>query len=126
MGIQEIFSEVLAKFDSYLTKGAMPLYKIVKVLIDECPLIILLTCHLLEVSQEVRFLLGLVQETKLLIDEGLRSDTTDSLCLVEHVGIKLSFHLVLGMCIDVDAEIFSAAHLHRLWVANRWIEIQVE
>ena len=43
--------------------------KVVEVLIDKLPFLIFASAHLLEVGKEVGFLLGLIQETELFIDE---------------------------------------------------------
>ena len=66
-------------------------------LIDELPFLVFVPTHLLEIGKEIGFLFGLIQETKLFVDERLHSDTTDSLCLVQHIVVELSFHLVFGM-----------------------------
>ena len=42
------------------------------------PFLVFTSAHLFEVGEEVGFLLGLIQETELFIDERLHSDTTDS------------------------------------------------
>jgi hypothetical protein len=95
-------------------------------LIDELPFLVFVPAHLLEVGKEIGFLFGFIQETELFIDERLYSDAADSLCLVQHIVVELTFHFVFGMGGDVDAEVFPAAHLHRFGVADCWIIIQIQ
>ena len=95
-------------------------------LIDKQPFLVFTSGTSFEVGEEVGFLLGLIQETELFIDERLRSDTTDSFCLVQHIIVELPFHFVFGVGIDVDAEIFPTAHLHGLRVTDCRIIIQIQ
>ena len=125
-GVQQILTELLAQVHIYLAKGTLPFDKVVEMLIDERPFLVFASAHLFEVGKEIGFLLGLIQETELFIDERLHSDTTDSLCLVQHIVVELPFHFVFGVGIDVDAEIFPTAHLHRLRVTNCRIIIQIQ
>jgi hypothetical protein len=39
---------------------------------------------------------------------------------------ELPLQVVFGVGIDIDAEVFPAAHLHCLGVANCWIVIQIK
>lgn len=59
-----------------------------------------------EVGEEIDLLFILVQEPEFFIDKRLDTDTTDSLCLVQHVLVEHSLLLVLGLGIDVDTEEF--------------------
>ena len=58
--------------------------------------------------------------------ELLFENAADSLCLVQHIVVELPFHFVLRMGIDVDAEVFPAAHLHRFGVTDCRIIIQIQ
>ena len=49
--------------------GALSLDEVVEMLVDELPFLVFVVTHLFEVSEEVGFLFGLIQETKLLVDE---------------------------------------------------------
>ena len=95
-------------------------------LIDKLPFLVFIPAHFFEVGEEVGFLFGLIQEAKLFIDERLYPDAADSLCLVQHIVVELPFHFVLRMGIDVDAEVFPAAHLHRFGVTDCRIIIQIQ
>jgi len=106
--------------------GALSLDEVVEMLVDELPFLVFVVTHLFEVSEEVGFLFGLIQETKLFVDERLHSDATDSLCLVQHIVVELPLHLVFGMGVNVDTEVFPAAHLHRFGVADCRIIIQIQ
>ncbi|CDC91037.1 uncharacterized protein BN607_00860 [Bacteroides faecis CAG:32] len=95
-------------------------------LIDKHPFLVFALAHLFEVGEKVGFLFGLIQEAKFFIDERLHSDTADSFCLIQHIVVELPFHFVLRMGIDVNTEIFPAAHLHRFGVTNCRIIIQIQ
>ena len=51
------------------TVGSSPLNKFEEMLVDTCPLVIFLMCHLLKVCQKICFLSCFVQKTKFFIDE---------------------------------------------------------
>ena len=104
----------------------MPFDEIMEMLIDELPFLVFVPTHLLEVGKKVGLLLSLVQEAELFIDEGLYPDAADSFCLVQHIVIELPLHLVLGMGIDVDAEVLPTAHLHSFGVTDCRIIIQIQ
>ena len=126
LGVQQVLSELLTQVHIYLAKGTLPFDEVVEMLIDKQPFLVFTSAHLFEVGEEVGFLLGLIQETELFIDERLHSDTTDSFCLVQHIIVELPFHFVFGVGIDVDAEIFPTAHLHGLRVTDCRIIIQIQ
>lgn len=68
----------------------------------------------------------LIQEPEFFIDKRLDTDTADCLCLVQHILIEHSLLLVLGLGINVDAEEFPAAHLHRVRIADGRVIIQIK
>jgi hypothetical protein len=125
-GIQQVFTELLAQVHIYLAEGTLPFDEVVEVLIDKCPFLVFTSAHLLEVGEEIGFLLGFIQETELFIDKRLHSDATDSLCFVQHIIVEFPFHFVFWVGIDVDAEVFSTAHLHCLRVTDCRIIIQIQ
>jgi hypothetical protein len=47
----------------------LSLDEVVEMLIDELPFLVFVPTHLLEIGEEIGFLLGLIQETKFFIDE---------------------------------------------------------
>ena len=100
--------------------------EVMEMLIDKLPFLVFVPAHLLEVGKKVGFLLGLIQESELFIDERLYPDATNSLCLVQHIVVELPFHLVLRMGVDVDAEVLPAAHLHGFGVTDCRIIIQIQ
>ena len=104
----------------------MTFYKVIEMLINELPFLVFVTAHLLEVGEKVGLLFGLIQETELFIDKRLYPDATDCLCLVQHIVVELSFHLVLRMGVDVDSEVLPAAHLHSFGVTDCRIIIQIQ
>ena len=126
LGIQQVFTELLAQIYIHLAEGTLPFDEVVEMLIDKRPFLVFASAHILEVGKEVGFLLALIQETELFIDERLYSDATNSLCFVQHIIVKLPFHFVFRVCIDVDAEVFPTTHLHCLRVTDCWIIIQIQ
>lgn len=124
--IQQILTEAIAKVYRKVAKRTLAPYIIVEVLIDEVPLLIFSATHILEVGEEVGTLLVLIKKVKLLIHEGLHSDTADSFSLIEHIYIETPPHLILWSSIDIDAQILPSAHLHRFRVSNRWIVVQIK
>ena len=68
LGIQQIFTELLAQVHIYLAEGTLPFDEVVEMLIDKRPFLVFAAAHLLEVGKEVGFLLGLIQEAELFID----------------------------------------------------------
>ena len=123
--MKQILTELFAQVHINIAKCAMTFDKVMEMLIDELPLLVFVPTHLFEVGKEVGLLLGLIQEAELFIDEGLYPDTADGLRLVQHVVVELSFHLVLGMSIDVNTEVLPAAHLHGFRVTDCRIIIQM-
>ena len=79
-----------------------------------------------EVGKEIDLLFVLVEETELLVDERLHTNTAYHLRLVEHLLVEHSLLLVAWFGIEVDTEEFSAAHLHRVGVADCRVVIQIE
>ena len=74
LGIQQVFTELLAQIHIHITKGTLSLDEVVEMLIDELPFLVFVPAHLFEVGEEVGFLFGLVQEAKFLVDERLHPD----------------------------------------------------
>lgn len=69
LGIQHVLTELLAQVHIHLAEGTLPFDEVVEMLIDKRPFLIFASAHLFEVGEEVSFLLGLVQEAELFIDE---------------------------------------------------------
>ena len=90
LGVQQVFAETLAQIHIHFTESTFALDEVVKVLVHESSLLIFLTAHLLEICKEVGFLLGLVQEAELLVDERLHTDTADGFRLVKHLIVARS------------------------------------
>ena len=126
LGVQQVFAETLAQIHIHFTESTFALDEVVKVLVHESPLFVFRAAHLLEIGKEVGFLLGLVQEAELLVDERLHTDTADGFRLVQHLIVECPFHFVFGVGIEIDAKIFPAAHLHRFGVAHCRIIIQIQ
>ena len=126
LSIQQIFAETLAQIHIHLAKSAFALDEIVEMLVHESPFLIFRAAHLFEIGKKVGFLFGLVQETEFLIDKRLHTDASDSFCFVQHLIVERPFHFVFGMGVNIDAEIFPAAHLHCFGVAHCRIIIQIQ
>ena len=60
LGVQQVFTELLAQVHIYLAEGTLPFDKVVEMLIDKRPFLVFASAHLLEVGKEVGFLFGLV------------------------------------------------------------------
>ena len=93
---------------------------------DAIPFFISLACLCSEVGKEIDLLFVLVEETELLVDERLHTNTAYRLRLVEHLLVEHSLPLVAWLGIEVDTEKFSAAHLHRVRVSDCRVVIQIE
>ena len=94
LGVQQVLSELLTQVHIYLAKGTLPFDEVVEVLIDKCQFLVFTSANLLEVGEEIGFLIGFIQETELFIDKRLDSDATDSLCFVQHIIVEFPFHFV--------------------------------
>ena len=123
---EQVIPELLAQFHGDIAKGAFTTDKFLEVIVNAIPFLILFSCLCPEVGEEIDLLFILVQEPEFFIDKRLDTDTTDSLCLVQHVLIEQSLLLVLGLGIDVDTEEFPATHLHRIRIADGRIIIQIK
>ena len=80
LGVQQIFSETLAQIHIHFTESAFALDEVIKMLVHESPFFIFGTAHLFEIGKKISFLLGLVQETELLVDKGLLPPCSASHC----------------------------------------------
>ena len=69
LGIQQVLTELFAQVYIHIAEGALSFDEVVEMLIDEHPFLVFALAHLLEVGKEIGFLLGLIQETELFIDE---------------------------------------------------------
>ena len=126
LSIQQIFAETLAQIHIHLAKSAFALDEIVEMLVHKSPFLIFRAAHLSEIGKEVSFLFGLIQEAEFLVDERLDTDASDGFRFVQHLIVERPFHFVFGVGVNVDAEIFPAAHLHRFGVAHCRIIIQIQ
>ena len=122
---EQVIPELLAQFYGDIADCAFAADKFLKVVINTT-FLILLPCLCPEVGKEIYLLLVLVQESEFFIDKRLNTDTADCLCFVQHILVEHSLLLVLGLGIDVDAEEFSATHLHRVRIADGWVIIQIK
>ena len=82
LGVQQVFAETLAQIHVHFTEGTFALDEVIEMLIHESPLLIFGATHLFEVGKKIGFLLGLVQEAKLFVDEVLHTDTSNGFRLV--------------------------------------------
>ena len=65
----QVLTELFAQVYIHIAEGALSFDEVVEMLIDEHPFLVFALAHLLEVGKEIGFLLGLIQETELFIDE---------------------------------------------------------
>ena len=123
---EQVIPEFLAQFHCDIAKGAFVTDKFLEVVVNAIPFLIFFPCLCSEVGQEIYFLLVFVQEPEFFIDKRLDTDTTDCLCLVQHVLVEHSLLLIFRLGIDVDAEEFPATHIHRVRIADGRIIIQIK
>ena len=126
LAFQKIIPKLFAQFNRNISEGAFTTAEILKVVAYAIPLFVSLACLNSEVGEEIDLLFVFVEETKLLVDELLHTNTAYRLCLVEHLLIEHSLLLVAWLGIEVDTEELSAAHLHRVRIADCRIVIQIE
>ena len=67
-GTQKILSELFAQINSYITKRAFAIDKVIKVVIYNLPFMVFVVHLLPEIFQEVSSHLVLVEEAEFLID----------------------------------------------------------
>ena len=123
---EQVIPELLTQFHGDITKGAFATDKFLEVVVNAIPFLVLFSCFSPEIGEEIYLLFVLIQEPEFFIDKRLDTDTADCLCLVQHILIEHSLLLVLGLGIDVDAEEFPAAHLHRVRIADGRVIIQIK
>ena len=126
LAFQEIISELFAQLNGNIPEGTFTTAELLEVVADTIPLFVSLACLFSEVGKEIDLLFVLIEEAELLVDERLHANTAYRLRLVEHLLVEHSLLLVAWLGIEVDAEKFSAAHLHRVGVTDCWVVIQIE
>ena len=126
LAFQEIISELFAQLNGNISEGAFTTTKLLEMVANAIPLFVSLACLFSEVGEEIDLMFVLVEETELFVDKRLHTNTAYRLRLVEHLLVEHSLLLVAWLGIEVDAEELSAAHLHRVGVADCWVVIQIE
>ena len=126
LAFEQIISELFAQLNSNISEGTFATAELLEVVVDTIPLFVSFACLLSEVGEEIYLLFVLVEEAKLLVDERLHTNTTYCLGFVEHLLIKHSLLLVAWFGVEIDAEELSAAHLHRVWITDCRVVIQIE
>ena len=123
---QEIISKLFTQLNGNISESTFATTELLEMVADAIPLFVSLACLCSEVGEEIDLLLVLVEEAELLVYERLHTNTSYRLRLIEHLLVEHSLLLVTWLGIEVDTEKLSAAHLHRVGVADCWVVIQIE
>ena len=126
LAFEQIITELFAQLNRDISEGTFTTAELLKVVAYAIPLFVSLACLRSEVGKKIDLLFVLVEKAELLVDERLHTNTAYRLCFVEHLLIEHSLLLAARLGIEVYAEELSAAHLHRVGVADCWVVIQIE
>jgi hypothetical protein len=126
LAFQEIISELFTQLNCNIPESTFATAELLEVVANTVPLFVSLACLCSEVGKEIDLLFVLVEEAELLVDERLHTNTAYRLRLVKHLLVEHPLLLVAWLGIEVNTEELSAAHLHRVGVADCRVVIQIE